>query len=380
MRARIPKIFIDFILKLSAGGYILLIASLIAISLSTIISENQYPLFWDTTVFSISLKDIANEGLMTFFFLLIGLEVRREIQHGELSHKGSISIPLFGALGGMIVPALIYTIVNLYSSNVSGFGIPTATDIALSLMVVKLIGKWMPKNLVLLLTAIAIFDDIGAIILITLFYGVKINWGFILISLVLLFIIRKLAINSTVKLMIVAILGFTLWIFIECSGIHPSIAGVLCAFALPNDTNEFNFLQKIESWLIVPVSLIILPLFILINLSVDLNTLNLGLMSNPICIGIVLGLCVGKPLGISLGVLVYSRFAKALTKAYSIREIIGVGFLAGIGFTMSIFISNLAFNDPNLFIFSRIGILSGSVLSSALGFLYFRCKLHVIKK
>jgi NhaA family Na+:H+ antiporter len=314
---------------------------------------------------------------MTIFFLLIGLELEREVYVGELSTLKKAALPLFGALGGMVVPALIYLYFNFGTSTQSGAGIPMATDIAFAIGILSLLGNRVPTSLKIFLTALAVIDDLGAIIVIAIFYTTSIsllNLGIALGILGVLFILNRLKVNHLIPFLIGGIL---MWYFMLNSGVHATITGVLLAFVIPfGDGNNKNISYKLQHFLHKPVAFIILPLFALANTCIVLNSNWFEGLSHSNSIGIILGLIIGKPIGIwlfsYLGVLIGIGI---LPKGLQWKNIFGAGILGGIGFTMSIFISLLAFNNDEDSINSKIAILIASTIAAIVGFIYLNFNL-----
>lgn len=308
-----------------------------------------------------------NNFLMSFFFLMAGMEIKRELLSGELSSLKKALLPFGAALGGMVVPALIFVAFNVHTSYVHGWGIPTATDIAFSLGIASLLGKRIPISLKILLMALAIIDDLGAIIVVAIFYGNHFSILYFAISAViyaLLFVCNYFKIKFGA---LQIVLSLVLWFTVYNSGIEASITGVLVAFATPT-----KFLPSIEKAIHRYVNFLILPLFALANTAIFLPSDIVSALNTNVGLGIILGLVVGKPLGI----FVFSRVMVALNLASLPRgvewkQILGMGMLAGIGFTMSIFTTMLAFKDPVYQDIAKISILISVVLSLVLSLAYF---------
>lgn len=317
-----------------------------------------------------------NDGLMAIFFLLVGLEIKRELLEGELSDIKKASLPIFAAVGGMLIPALIYVLFNNSTDYKHGWAIPMATDIAFSLAIISLLGKSVPNSLKIFLSALAIVDDLGAIIVIALFYTDSIDWFSLGICggiTALLIVLNKLGVT---KIIFYIIPGLFLWYFMHHSGIHATIAGVILAFTIPTNisTTEISPLEKLEQRLHIPVSFLIMPLFALANTNITFQKEILDDFINPLSIGIIGGLFVGKVLGINIFSFLAIRLKWAELPAFSAwKEMLGVGFLAGIGFTMSIFVALLAFpNETEMQNISKISILIASVLSGIVGFIILK--------
>lgn len=320
-----------------------------------------------------------NDGLMAIFFFLIGLEIKREILAGELNFKSKILLPIFAAIGGMIVPAFIYLfVVRSDPSMLKGWAIPVATDIVFALSVLSFLGRRIPSSLKIFLTALAIFDDIGAIIIIAVFYSHNISLvalGLTSVCLAIAFILNRL---NVVKYTPYILVGLILWLFAHASGVHPTVAGIMLAFAIPlRDVQREHYspLQKLEHYLQPWVAFGILPLFAFANAGVSLAGTTFSLLFNKVGIGIALGLFLGKQVGIFSATWLLVKFGLAsLPERVSWSKIYGVALLCGIGFTMSLFIGNLAFAESSSMIPAvRMGIFAGSLLSGFLGYLVLRC-------
>ncbi|MGN6416333.1 MAG: Na+/H+ antiporter NhaA [Pseudobacter sp.] len=319
-----------------------------------------------------------NDGLMAVFFLLVGLEIKRELAEGELSSPKKALLPVLCATGGAIVPALIYAGFNHSQSTAAGWGIPMATDIAFALAVINVIGSRIPASLKIFLAALAIVDDLMAILVIAIFYSSEIHLTYLsyaggIFALLLLF--NKLGIKNLVFYLIP---GLFIWYFIHHSGIHATIAGVLTAMAISASAkgSAASPLVKLEHMLSKPVNYLIVPLFALCNTNIKFEDGMLNGLFTPLGIGVVTGLVIGKPVGILLmsWLAVKTKLSELPTGA-NWQHITGVGFLAGIGFTMSIFITLLSFNEAAMISISKFAILTGSILAVAIGY----CILTITK-
>lgn len=373
----------DFLKEESAGGIVLMVSALFALILANSPISSAYFGFFQTpvalTVGGSGIDKPAllwiNDGLMALFFLLVGLEVKREVLSGQLSSWEQSSLPLFAALGGMALPALIFLGINWTTpANLNGWAIPAATDIAFALGVLALLGKRVPVALKALLLAIAVIDDIGAIAIIALFYtpGVEVTmlaWAGVV--LVLLALLGRARISSSIPYLI---LGAVLWVLVLKSGVHATLAGVALAMTIPlHDRSGGAVLERMEHALHPWIAFLVIPIFALANAGVSLQGLQLSDLIAPLPLGIALGLLLGKQLGI-LGfawAAVRCGIAK-LPPGVSWRQVYGLSMIAGIGFTMSLFIGNLAFGDPALIDQVKIGVLSGSLLSAIGGVLILR--------
>ncbi len=312
-----------------------------------------------------------NDGLMAIFFFLAGMEIKREITSGELSTFSQALLPLVAAVGGMLVPALIFLYFNNGTPFQHGWGIPMATDIAFSLGIIALLGSRVPLGLKVFLTALAIIDDIGAILAIAIFYSTSINWVYLIVAAIII-IVLVLFLKFKIFGFYTIILGIILWYCFLNSGIHATIAGVLFAFFIPTEK-----LHSIENLLHKPVNLLIIPLFALANTAIILPANMVSTINNTLSLGIITALFIGKPLGIFLTSFIVVKLKwGTLPNLTSWRHIIGAGLLAGIGFTMSIFIATLAFDDLSAINISKIAILIGSFLCIIFGILWLRyiCK------
>lgn len=289
-----------------------------------------------------------NDGLMAVFFLLVGLEIKREVVEGELSSFKNASLPIFAAVGGMLVPALIYTVFNYGTEYGSGWGIPMATDIAFSLAIISMLGKKVPNSIKIFLAALAIVDDLGAILVIAVFYTEQIHWMYILLSAGITIFLFLLNYFKVKKIFFYLIPGLLLWYFLHHSGIHATIAGVILAFSIPTNISdtEISPLEKLEHQLHFPVSFFIMPIFALTNTNITFTGEMVNGLFSGLGLGIVCGLVLGKLIGINLfsWIAVQSKIS-SLPQNASWKQMTGVGLLAGIGFTMSIFIALLSFKE-----------------------------------
>ncbi|WP_410220597.1 Na+/H+ antiporter NhaA [Pedobacter sp.] len=322
--------------------------------------------------YSISLW--INDGLMAVFFLLVGLEIKREILTGELSDIKKASLPVLAALGGMIVPALIYFIINKNTETVHGWGIPMATDIAFALAIIAMLGKNIPSSLKIFLAALAIADDLGAILVIAVFYTSEIHFNYLFMALGVFCVLMLLNFLKVKKLYCYIPLGIVLWYLVHHSGIHATISGVLLAFTIPNESKEDTSpLIKLEHLLTTPVNFVIMPLFALANTNITFKQEMVNGLGTPLGLGILLGLLAGKTLGITIFsyLAVKLKWAQLPDKAKWIH-MVGVGLLAGIGFTMSIFIAMLSFNEPVFINEAKFAILITSAIAGLGGYVFLK--------
>ena len=329
--------------------------------------------------FTKSISHWVNDGLMAIFFFVIGLELKREILEGELSSFDRIVLPAIAAIGGMAAPALVYFFIN-YSNpeNMSGWAIPTATDIAFSLAVLLIIGKQVPLSLKVFLLSLAIIDDLGAVLIIAFFYTSEISSIYLLYSAIILSLLVVINLYGVQKMFFYIILGIFLWYFVLKSGIHATIAGVVLAATIPNSENHYydeSMLKELEHKLHNFVGIIVLPIFAFFNSDINFGDVTLDSIYSPLSLGIILGLLIGKPIGITLFTYIGLKTKIfTLPEGVSLSDILGLSFLCGIGFTMSLFINGLAFTDINLIDSSKLGIFIGSIVSAIAGYIILSSK------
>lgn len=374
---RLTELFKGFFNSEKIGGVLLLLCTFVSLLVANSAWGEGYVAFWHTKLdlsfaglrLNYSIEHWINDGLMTVFFLLVGLEIERELYAGELASFSNAVLPVAAAIGGMVVPAIIHYAFNSGTSTQSGFGIPMATDIAFALGILALAGSRVPHSLKIFLTALAIIDDIGAIVVIAIFYNTGINWVFLAVSagiLAALFALSRLRVHS---LWFYLVAGAVLWYCMLQSGIHPTIAGVLLAFVIPfsgNDPSTPSY--RLQNVLHKPVAFFIVPLFALANTGIVLEDGWLSQLTTTNSVGIAAGLVVGKPIGILLCCWFVSRWLKgSLPAGVGWRRLAGAAVLGGIGFTMSIFISNLAFRDGATVSYSKVSVLLGSLVASVIG-------------
>lgn len=375
------SIIINFIKKESFSGYLLFGATITALIWANSPFGNSYqnlwtmPLLLEALTPKVNLQFIINDGLMTIFFLLAGLEIKREFLNGELATKQKRKLPVIAAMGGMIIPITIYIAFNHGTQAISGWGIPMATDIAFSIGILSLIKNRIPLNLIILLTAIAIIDDLGAILVIALFYTEKISvigLGFAIFSCLLLFIVNRAKMKNR---FIYYILGLFIWISLIQSGIHATISGVILAFFIPSATSDIEALTPadiIENRIHPVVSYLIIPLFALANAGITIHANFQDLHISKETSGIFWGLYLGKPLGIFLFSFTAVKLKLAsLPNKVGYKDLFGLGIICGIGFTMSFFINTLSFDNAELIANAKIGVIGASFASAITGLLYF---------
>lgn len=314
-----------------------------------------------------------NDGLMAIFFLLVGLEIKREVVEGELSSFKNASLPIFAAIGGMIVPAIIFTIFNHGGKYSNGWGIPMATDIAFSLAVISMLGKKVPNSIKIFLAALAIVDDLGAILVIAIFYTDQIDWMNLTLSFGIVGFLFTLNYFKFKKLIFYIIPGIFLWYFLHHSGIHATIAGVLLAFSIPTNISRIKIspLEKLEHQLHFPVSFIIMPIFALTNTNITFTNGMVDGLFSELGLGIVCGLVLGKLIGINLfSFIAIKSKVSSLPQNSTWTQMLGVGLLAGIGFTMSIFIALLSFKgEIQIQDEAKFAILIASFIAAVSGYL-----------
>jgi NhaA family Na+:H+ antiporter len=424
---RIVRPFQDFADKQSSGGILLMAATVIALAWANSPWGESYVALWHTKL-TVGLGDASltkdlthwiNDGLMAVFFLVVGLEIKREVLVGELSSARSAALPVAAALGGAVVPALIYFAINAGTAGSAGWGIPMATDIAFALGVLALLGQRAPTTLKVFLTALAIVDDIVAVLVIALFYTSGISWGALGVGVAFLAALIVANLLGVGRTLVYAVLGVGLWLCFLLSGVHATIAGVLLALTVPavSFINPGAFLERsryvldrfekagekgenvltneerqaalhalnhaayklepplheLEHTLHPWVVFAIMPIFALANAGVPLGGDIVGALASPVTLGIVLGLVVGKQLGITLFAWLAVRSGVSeLPEGIGWRHVYGAGWLAGIGFTMSLFISDLAFSEDSLVETAKLGILCASLIAGMVGWTILR--------
>lgn len=376
-RLKLTKLFTEFFDSEKAGGLILVFVTLISLLLANSAWQDGYIQFWHIDLGGHSLVHWINDGLMTIFFLLIGLELEREIYQGELTDLKSATLPILAATGGIIVPAGLFFLLNYGTATQAGTGIPMATDIAFAIGILSLLGSRVPASLKVFLTALAIIDDLGAIIIIAVFYTATIAYTNLFIALGifgLLLVLNRLKVHNLIPYIIG---GIAMWYFMLNSGVHATITGVLLAFAIPfGNGGERSPSYILQHILHKPVAFVILPLFAIANTCIAIGDGWQNNLGHTNSLGIMLGLVIGKPLGIFLFSFIGVGFGLCtLPGDLKWKNIIGAGFLGGIGFTMSIFITLLAFKDADIVNESKIAILIASVVAGTIGFLWLKLTL-----
>lgn len=371
----------DFFKMESAGGILLVIAAAIAMTIANSPLNELYQSGLHTYVFGMSISHWINDGLMAVFFLLIGLEVKRELLEGALKSKETAIFPAIAAVGGMLAPALIYVMFNVGNAEaVQGWAIPAATDIAFALGIMALLGKRVPTSLKVFLLALAIIDDLGVVVIIALFYTGELSTSALAVGFAMTAALFVLNSKHVTKLTPYMIVGFILWVAVLKSGVHATLAGVVIGFSIPlkGNSGERSPLKHMEHALHPYVAFFILPLFAFANAGISLEGVSVEGLTSMLPLGIALGLFVGKPLGIFTfsWIAVKSGVAK-LPEGINFKHIFAVSVLCGIGFTMSIFISSLAFGQANAQFdtYARLGILMGSTTAAIVGYILLRLSL-----
>lgn len=384
MRARLLDPSQRFYGSEAAGGIVLLICTAIALAWANSPWANGYasllhhaiPVGGGRFALHLTVHEWINDGLMALFFFLVGLEIKREMLTGELASIRRAALPIAGAIGGMIVPAALYALFNGGGAGARGWGIPMATDIAFALGIVALLGPRVPVALRVFLAAVAIVDDIGAVLVIAIFYTSSISRTCAVIAaaiLAVLLMLNRAGVRNAIPYLV---LGVALWIAVLLSGIHATVAGVLLALTIPTrrrDASDESLLERLERFLHAPVAFLIVPLFALANAGVRIGGASSSGVTMTVLGGVAVGLVIGKPLGITLAswLAVRTRIA-ALPDGVSWRLLLGVSWLGGIGFTMSLFVGALAFTDAALLDSAKLGVLLASCVAAFMGWLMLR--------
>lgn len=378
--------FQDFLNQEAAGGYVLMAAAAVALVVANSPLADGYFAALETK-FGFALGPVhlnetvlhwINDGLMALFFLLVGLEIKREVLDGELSRPSRVILPGLAALGGVVVPALIYAAFNYADPQaLRGWAIPAATDIAFALGVLSLAGKQVPASLKIFLTALAVLDDLAAILIIAVFYTDDLHVGALAgagAALAVLIVLNRLKVRQLWPYLLV---GLGLWYLVLESGVHATLAGVALAMTIPLDrtparpddhSRRTSPAHRLEHWLHKPVAFLVVPIFGFANAGLPLAGMTLDMLTDNVMLGIALGLFVGKQLGIFLTVLLVVRMGWAdMPRHATLGQVYGVAVVCGIGFTMSLFVGNLAFTTPDLLTETKAGVFAGSLLSAVVG-------------
>jgi Na+:H+ antiporter, NhaA family len=376
------KLFSEFFNSEKSSGILLIVCTVFSLCLANFLIGQPYLDFWHSKIgfavkgidLHLSIEHWINDGLMTIFFLLIGLEIERELYEGELSSIKNASLPIVAAIGGMAVPALFHFLLNSGTPAQNGFGIPMATDIAFALGILSLAGKRVPLTLKIFLTALAIIDDLGAIMIIAVFYTNDLQLTYLFIALgifAILLVLNKLKVH---QLRWYLLGGVVMWYCMLQSGVHATITGVLLAFAIPFRGGKENSISyRLQHWLHKPVAFLIVPLFAFANTGIIISGDFNEILLNNNSLGIMAGLVFGKPIGILLFCLLAIKMKIArLPEGVNWLKLAAAGILAGIGFTMSIFITLLAFDTTEMIQHSKIAILVASLIAGVVGFLFLK--------
>jgi NhaA family Na+:H+ antiporter len=376
---KVTQVFKDFFESEKVGGLILLVCTITSLLVANSTFGESYHHFWLTDFSGKSIEYWVNDGLMTIFFLLIGLELEREIYQGELSNIKDALLPIFAAIGGMAIPAGIYLAFNFGAVTQSGAGIPMATDIAFAIGILSLLGNRVPLSLKIFLTALAVIDDLGAILIIAIFYTKTILWSNLAIALGIFVFLYVLGKYFKVKNLLPYLIGGVfMWYFMLHSGVHATITGVLLAFAIPfgNGGNKSTS-YILQHFLHKPVAFLILPIFALANTAIILSGDWTKIVTENYSLGVALGLVIGKPIGIFLLTFLTVKIGWCtLPSDMNWKSVLGVGFLGGIGFTMSIFITLLAFDTPEIINNTKLIIVFSSLIAGIVGFLFLKTTLN----
>ena len=389
MTGKFANLFKSFFDSEKVAGLLLLFCTVASVSIANSSWGAAYTHFLHTHAdasfihasLNMSIEHWVNDGLMTIFFLMVGLEVERELYQGELSDIKSAILPVVAAFGGMIVPSLIHFLLNQGTPTQPGFAIPMATDIAFALGILSLAGNKIPPSVKVFLAALAIIDDIGAIIVIAIFYTKTVLFLYLLMGLGIFGLLLIFNRRGICNLWFYLLPGVVMWYCFLQSGVHATLSGVMLAFTIPfNNNDENNVSLRLQNFLHYPVAYFIVPVFALVNTAILVPQGFISHIASPNSLGIILGLFAGKVIGIVSFplLLVKTGFAK-LQIDISLSFLVGIGFLGGIGFTMSMFISNLAFGDEQVITTSKLSILIGSTLSACAGLIVLRMSRSMAK-
>ncbi len=377
------RLFRKFLSNDKSGGLVLIVCTLVSLIIANSVFSDVYESLWHIYIGGLSIEHWINDGLMAIFFLSVGLELEREIYIGEFSKPKNAVLPIGAAIGGMLFPALFYFMFNRGLPGVSGVGIPMATDIAFALGILSLLGNRVPFQLKVFLLALAVVDDLGAIIIIALFYTTDLDVMFLILAMVTYLVLIGFNRMKIYSLIPYIIGGAAMWFFMLHSGVHATITGVLLAFVIPfadrkdSKSPSFYLMHKLHK----PVTFMILPLFALANTAIVISDGFTEMITEPVFAGVIAGLFLGKPVGIFIvsRLLVAFKVVK-LPGSLNWHNIIGVGWLGGIGFTMSIFITLLAFTDVEMINHAKIAILASSLIAGVAGFIYLHFSLGKARK
>ncbi|MBA3257535.1 MAG: Na+/H+ antiporter NhaA [Pyrinomonadaceae bacterium] len=377
VKRKLSNTFKNFFDSEKASGILLIICTVVSLAITNSFMGIHYLSLWQMHVGGLSIEHWVNDALMAIFFLFIGLELERELYVGELSDFKNALLPIVAAIGGICLPALIHLIWNRGTPTQAGLGIPMATDIAFALGVLALLGSRVPASLKVFLTALAVMDDLGAIVVIAVFYTAKLSLAYLIGAIVVFGLLIALNRLRVMNLIPYLLGGAVMWFLMLKSGVHATIAGVLLAFTIPfthKEEDEASPSHRLEHFLHKPVAFIILPIFALANTGIVIGAGALQSLATTNSLGIILGLAIGKPIGITLvSFIAVSIGLCRLPLDLNWKHVFGAGLLGGIGFTMSIFITNLAFvGESTVINASKMAILLASLTAGTIGFLWLK--------
>lgn len=369
----------------SLNGVILIICVLLSLVIANTSLNESFINLLQTSIgtgeIRLSLLNWINDGLMAIFFFFVGLEIKQEMMGGHLSSVKKASTPVLAAIGGALIPAIIFKILNAHTLTAKGWGIPMATDIAFALGVLSLLGKSVPSSLKAFLSTLAVVDDLIAILVIAIFYGAQLQWLNLSIALLIFSVLLLLNFCGVKRVIFYIVPGLFMWYFVHHSGVHATISGVLTAFAVPYKSDRTLPLHFLAQKLAAPVNFIIMPLFALANTNIHFSSGMIGGIGTPLGLGIIAGLLIGKPLGIMVASWLSVKLKIGqLPKGASWSLVLGIGLLAGIGFTMSIFMSFLSFGSSLMNAQSKFSIIVASLCAGCLGLIYLKKALKNLKK
>lgn len=370
----LTSLFKDFFNSEKTSGFLLIGCTVVSMVLANSVVGDGYTGFWETQFNGHSITHWINDGLMAIFFLLVGLELEREIYVGELAGIKKAAFPAMAAFGGVLIPAIIFTALNYGTEFQAGSGIPMATDIAFAIGMLALLGSRVPANLKIFITALAVIDDLFAIIVIAVFYSDGVAWWYLATAgglMLVMFVLNRLKVYNLIPYLILTV---GLWYCMLNSGVHATIAGVLAAFAIPfGDGSKKSPSYILQHALHKPVAFIIVPIFALANTAIIFEPNWLDGFASTVSYGIIGGLVLGKPIGIMIfAYLAVAVGIASLPKGLKWKHILGTGMLAGIGFTMSIFVAILAFDNPSYVATAKIAIITASLISAVVGLIYLK--------
>lgn len=370
----LTSLFKDFFNSEKTSGFLLIGCTVVSMVLANSGVGDAYTGFWETQFNGHSITHLINDGLMAIFFLLVGLELEREMYAGELAGIKKATFPAMAAFGGVLVPAIIFTALNYGTEFQAGSGIPMATDIAFAIGMLALLGSRVPANLKIFITALAVIDDLLAIIVIAVFYSNGVAWWYLAAAgglMLVMFVLNRLKVYNLIPYLILAV---GLWYCMLNSGVHATIAGVLAAFAIPfGDGSKKSPSYILQHALHKPVAFMIVPIFALANTAIIFEPNWLDGLASTESYGIIGGLVLGKPIGIMIFAYIAVALGIAsLPKGLKWKHILGTGMLAGIGFTMSIFVAILAFDNPSYVATAKIAIITASLISAVVGLIYLK--------